>query len=42
MSDILLVKTRFSTALKNKNKRAQRHENLPLNKPLFAFAVVMG
>ena len=41
MSNILLVKTRFSTALKNKNKRAKRHENLPLNKPLFAFAVIM-
>ena len=41
MSNILLVKTRFSTALKSKNKRAQRHDNLPLNKPLFAFAIIM-
>lgn len=41
MSKILLEKTRFSIALKNKNKRAKRHENLPLNKPLFAFAVIM-
>lgn len=41
MSNILLVKTRFSTALKNKNKRARKHEGLPLNKPLFAFAIIM-
>ncbi len=41
MANILLEKTRFSIALKNKNKRAKRHENLPLNKPLFAFAVIM-
>ena len=41
MANILLEKTRFSIALKNKNKRAKRHENLPLNKPLFAFAIIM-
>ena len=41
MSNILVEKTRFSAALKNKNKRAKRHERLPLNKPLFAFAIIM-
>ncbi|MBO7605500.1 MAG: cell division protein FtsW [Elusimicrobiaceae bacterium] len=38
--NILLEKTRFSAAVKN-NKRAKRQDNLPLNKPLFAFAVIM-
>ena len=38
---ILIEKTRFSTALKNKNKRTKRQENLPFNKPLLAFAVIM-
>ena len=41
MGNILLVKTRLSSALKDKNKRAKRLENLPLNKPLFAFAMLM-
>ena len=38
---ILIEKTRFSTALKNKNKRAKKQESLPFNKPLLAFAVIM-
>ena len=41
MGNILLVKTRLSSALKDKNKRSKSLRNLSLNKPLFAFAMIM-
>ena len=41
MGNILLLKTRLSSAAKSKNKRAKRRDSLPLNRPLFAFAIIM-